>query len=88
MARTLEIPAVVGMKDITTSVKNGDTLIVDGNEGIVIINPDEETLRKYKSLYEEFQKEKEELKKLINVKTIGKSGKAIEISGNIGKLKM
>lgn len=85
MARTLEIPAVVGMKDITTSVKNGDTLIVDGNEGTVIINPDEETLRKYKSLYEEFQKEKEELKKLINVKTIGKSGKAIEISGNIGK---
>lgn len=85
MARTLEIPAVVGMKDITTSVKNGDTLIVDGNEGIVIVNPDEETLRKYKSLYEEFQKEKEELKKLINVKTIGKSGKAIEICGNIGK---
>lgn len=85
MARTLEIPAVVGMNDITSSVKNGDTLIVDGNEGIVIINPDEETLNKYKLLYEEFQKEKEELKKLISVKTVTKSGKAIEVSGNIGK---
>ena len=42
MARTLEIPAVVGLGDITTAVKNGDTVIVDGITGDVIINPSEE----------------------------------------------
>ena len=48
MARTLEIPAIVGLENITTSVKDGDTVIVDGVEGVVIINPDENTLSIYK----------------------------------------
>ncbi|NOV77675.1 phosphoenolpyruvate-protein kinase (PTS system EI component) [Clostridium saccharobutylicum] len=49
MARTLEIPAVLGLGDITTSVKNGDMIIVDGIEGNVIINPSEEVLAEYKA---------------------------------------
>ena len=61
MARTLEIPAVVGLGDITTSVKNGDLVIVDGIEGVAIINPSEE------------------------VETVTKSGKRVEVCGNIGK---
>ncbi|NMM62182.1 phosphoenolpyruvate--protein phosphotransferase [Clostridium sp. P21] len=85
MARTLEIPAVVGLNDITTSVKNGDTVIVDGNEGIVIINPDENTIKEYEVKKEGYEKEKEELKKLINVKTVTKAGKRVEVAGNIGK---
>jgi phosphotransferase system enzyme I (PtsI) len=85
MARTLEIPAVVGLKNITTSVKNGDLVIVDGIEGNVIINPDEETVAAYKAKREQFLKEQEELKKLIEVKTTTKSGKRIEVCGNIGK---
>ena len=44
MARTLEIPAVVGLGDITKSVKNGDSIIVDGIEGFAIINPTEEVI--------------------------------------------
>lgn len=48
MARTLEIPAVVGLNDITDSVKDGDLIIVDGVEGEVIINPDKNTLNTYK----------------------------------------
>ncbi len=62
MARTLEIPAIVGMKDITKSVKNGDVVIVDGIEGIVIINPDKETIEKYEESKRTFLKEKEEIK--------------------------
>ncbi len=62
MARTLEIPAIVGMKDITESVKNGDVVIVDGIEGIVIINPDKETIEKYEESKRIFLKEKEEIK--------------------------
>lgn len=85
MARTLEIPAVVGLGDITTSVKNGDTIIVDGIEGIAIINPDYSIIKKYRDKKEKFQEEQEELKKLIEVKTKTKSGKRVEVCGNIGK---
>jgi len=59
MARALKIPSVVGLNDITRQAKNGDVLIVDGNLGVVIINPDAETLLKYrqkKDQYEEFER--------------------------------
>ncbi|MGG5463035.1 phosphoenolpyruvate--protein phosphotransferase [Clostridium sp. B9] len=85
MARTLEIPAVVGLGDITTSVKNGDAIIVDGVEGVAIINPDEATINEYKARLEKYKAELEELKKLIEVKTTTKSGRRIEVCGNIGK---
>jgi phosphotransferase system enzyme I (PtsI) len=85
MARTLEIPAIVGLNDITTSVVNGDKVIVDGSEGLVIINPNEATIEEYQAKQAEFEKEKERLKSLINVKTITKAGKRIEVCGNIGK---
>ena len=57
MAKSLEIPAVVGSVEATIKIKTGDMLIVDGTMGVVIINPDEETLRIYQ----------EEEKKLIGV---------------------
>lgn len=85
MARTLEIPAVLGLGDITTSVKTGDSVIVDGLTGDVIINPSEEVMAEYTKKKEKFQAEQEELKKLIDVKTTTKSGRRIEVCGNIGK---
>ncbi|MBE6047267.1 MAG: phosphoenolpyruvate--protein phosphotransferase [Clostridium sp.] len=85
MARTLEIPAVLGLGDITDAVKNGDTVILDGITGDVIINPSEEVIAEYKSKKEKFTAEQEELKKLIDVKTTTKSGKRVEVCGNIGK---
>jgi len=85
MARTLEIPAVLGLGDITTSVKTGDMIIVDGIEGDVIINPSKEQLDEYTSRKQKFQEEQEELKQLIDVKTTTKSGKRIEVCGNIGQ---
>ncbi|WP_143316988.1 phosphoenolpyruvate--protein phosphotransferase [Clostridium sp. HBUAS56017] len=85
MARTLEIPAVLGLGDITTSVKNGDLVILDGISGDVIINPCEDVIAEYKAKKEKFTAEQEELKKLIDVKTTTKSGKRIEVCGNIGK---
>ena len=85
MARTLEIPAVLGLGDITTCVKTGDMIIVDGITGDVIINPSEEVTAEYKAKKEKFQAEQEELKKLIDIKTTTKSGRRIEVCGNIGK---
>ncbi len=67
MARALEIPAVIGLKDITARVDQSDQLIVDGTNGIVIINPDEETLNRYRQEEVEikvFEKKLEELKDL------------------------
>ena len=84
MARTLEIPAIVGLKDITTSVKNGDMVIVDGIEGICIINPEQSVIDEYTAKREKFLAEQEELKKLISVKTVTKSGRRVEVCGNIG----
>lgn len=85
MARTLEIPAVVGLGDITTSVKNGDIIIVDGMEGLALINPDQQTIDEYTAKKEKFHAEQEELKKLIEVKTVTKGGRRVEVCGNIGK---
>ena len=85
MARTLEIPAVLGLGDITDCVKNGDTVIVDGLTGDVIINPSDDVLAEYEAKKEKFRQEQEELKKLIDVKTTTKSGRRIEVCGNIGK---
>ncbi len=85
MARTLEIPAVVGLGDITTSVRNGDIIIVDGIEGLALINPDQKTIDEYTAKKEKFHAEQEELKKLIEVKTVTKGGRRVEVCGNIGK---
>jgi len=57
MAKALEIPAVVGAVEATVKIRAGDTLIVDGSMGVVIINPDEDTLRIYR----------EEVQKLIGI---------------------
>jgi phosphotransferase system enzyme I (PtsI) len=87
MARTLEIPAVVGLNDITENVKNGDLIIVDGTEGFAIINPDEVTVKEYTEKKKKYEEEKEELKKLIDHETVTKAGKRVEVCGNIGKAK-
>lgn len=84
MSRSLEIPAVVGTKNITESVKQGDFVIVDGITGEVIINPDEQTITAYKARQSAFLQEKEELKQLVNDKTVTKEGKHVELAANIG----
>ncbi|MBP1743947.1 MAG: ptsI [Firmicutes bacterium] len=84
MARTLEIPAVVGMADITCSVSTGDLVIVDGVKGEVLINPDSGTLSHYRALKETYEIEKKQLRSLIGKKIIDKNGRHIEIAANIG----
>ncbi|MGL5068203.1 MAG: phosphoenolpyruvate--protein phosphotransferase [Sarcina sp.] len=85
MARTLEIPAIVGLGNITETVNDGDVVILDGLEGIAIVNPTEEVIAEYVAKKEAFVAEQEELKKLIDVKTVTKSGTRVEVCGNIGK---
>src|SRR5262249_7347149 len=56
MAGALEIPAVVGLGKFITDVSGGDLVIVDGNRGILILNPDEETLARYKRTQSSFRR--------------------------------
>ncbi|WP_414043521.1 phosphoenolpyruvate--protein phosphotransferase [Macrococcus animalis] len=84
MSRSLEIPAVVGTKDVTSQVSQGDFIIVDGIAGEVIINPDETTITAYKQKQSEFLEEKELLKQLVNDKTVSSEGTHVELAANIG----
>ena len=87
MARTLEIPAVVGVKNVTKMVSNGDFVIIDGDSGIIIINPSEKEIELYRMKKENYQHLKDSLVGLIGEKTITKDGISIEIAGNIGSSK-
>ncbi len=84
MARSLEIPAVVGTKDITGQVRNGDTVIVDGLEGTIIINPSDEELAVYKEKQESFARQKEVWAKLKDEPTFSEDGEQVELAANIG----
>ena len=84
MARSLEIPAIVGAKSITDLVKEGDIIIVDGLEGDVLVHPEEKDLSFYEEKAKQFENQKAEWNKLKNEKTYTADGKHIELAANIG----
>jgi len=83
MAKSLEIPAVVGLETVTSNVKNDSDIIVDGNRGIVIINPSKATTKKYKSEKKRFEKFEQHLGKLKNLPARTLDGKEITLAANI-----
>lgn len=84
MARSLEIPAVVGLGDITKEVFGGETIIVDGIDGIVIVNPDNKTLDEYKIKKDNYISRVEKLKMLKDLPAITPDGKQVALVSNIG----
>lgn len=84
MARSLEIPAVVGTESITKDVKDGDMLIADGLDGDAIIDPTDAQIEEYTKKGEAFAKQKEEWKKLKNEPSVTANGKKFIIAANIG----
>ncbi|MEZ8967192.1 phosphoenolpyruvate-protein phosphotransferase PtsI [Vibrio breoganii] len=87
MARSLELPAIVGTNDITKRVKNGDMLILDAMNNKIIINPTEAQLNEAKQVRDTFQAEKAELAKLKDLPAITLDGHQVEVCGNIGTVK-
>ncbi len=83
MAKSLEIPAVVGTVEATVKIKSGDILIVDGSMGIVIVEPDEETLRLYQQEEKKLAGVAEKFMLAKDLPAITRDGKKIEISANI-----
>ena len=84
MSRSLEIPAVVGTKEATKSIKTGDIVVVDGIDGEVVINPSEDVLATFKQKKADFQKQKDEWAKLVNDQTTTSDGEHVELAANIG----
>lgn len=84
MARSLEIPAVVGTQDVLTHVSNGDLVIVDGLAGDVIINPSEEIVAEYRTKQHEYDLQIAEWKKLRDEPTLTKDKVQVELAANIG----
>jgi phosphotransferase system enzyme I (PtsI) len=83
MAGALEIPAVVGLGRFLTDVSGGDTIIVDGNRGVLILNPDDETLERYTRLRTSFQSFESALDELKELPAETKDGTPVTLLGNI-----
>ena len=84
MARSLELPAVVGIKGVLNEVKEGETVIMDGEEGGLFLDPSPELIAEYVAKKEKLAAEKEELKKLISEEAVTTDGRKVDIWGNIG----
>ena len=87
MARSLELPAVVGVKGVLSEAKEGEAVVMDGEAGVLFLNPAEDVIKEYNDKKEKIKTEKEELKKLITEEAITPDGRKVDIWGNIGNPK-
>lgn len=83
MAKSLEIPAVVGLEKITKIVQNGDTILIDGNRGVIIAAPQKKTLERYDAEKKKYKEQELELATLKNLPCQTLDGHKIELSANI-----
>ena len=83
VARSLGIPAVVALEDLTECVSGGDTVIIDGNRGIVIVNPDKATIQQYEEYSQEFSELGQRLDAIRAKPAITRDGTKITLLGNI-----
>jgi len=83
LARALEIPAVVGLELATSSISSGDSIIIDGSSGAVVINPDDETFREYLHRKQYYEYCERELAKLRDLPAETVDGHRIVLKGNV-----
>src|SRR5881398_2077629 len=83
LARSLNIPAVLGLHDITAKLETGQHVLVDGSDGWLIVNPTSETLERYKQIESRRAKVTAQLKQLRETTSITRDGRHIVLSANI-----
>ena len=83
LAGALELPAVVGVGDFLSDVAGGETIVIDGNNGEVIIDPDEETLERFRASEEKYKHETQRLESFRPLRSETKDGTRIQLMGNI-----
>ena len=86
IAQNLDIPALVGMQDISTKIKGDELAIIDGNQSLLIINPSDQEVSEYKEKIEKEKEERQRLEKVKNLEAKTLDGKVCEVSANIGNL--
>ena len=84
MARSLELPAVVGIGEILKDLENNQTIIINGNTGAVIIDPSKESIDECLKLKDEFDKKRALLKEYAHKDAVSKDGTKIRVYANIG----
>ena len=87
MARSLELPAIVGTSDVTKQVKNGDFLILDAVNNKIYVNPTAEIVEELKAVQNQYVSEKNELVKLKDLPAITLDGHQVEVCANIGTVR-
>lgn len=83
VARSLNIPSIVALHHAHQLILEGDCLIVDGSQGIIIVNPDKYVLDEYRLRQSQFELEKQKLRRLKSVKAVTLDGTAIDLLANI-----
>jgi phosphoenolpyruvate-protein phosphotransferase (PTS system enzyme I) len=83
ISRALRIPAVVGMKVISKYITTGDFVIIDGYDGVVIVNPREETIAKYREKTEEYKIQEKKLSQIVDLPCQTADKKRVEITSNL-----
>ena len=83
VARAMGIPAVVGLKTITAELSGGDVVIVDGNRGLVVINPDEATIARFREAEQRFHRMEKDLGDLRDLPAVTPDGHEVLLWGNI-----
>lgn len=83
IARTLDLPAVVGLEQATLHVKDGDTLILDGAAGVLVVDPDKETLAHYRQRQKDLVQREKDLKAILRLPAVTKDGRKIKLGGNV-----
>ncbi len=83
MSRSMNVPAVVGLRCISALARQGDRIIVDGIEGKVLIQPDEKTIDYYRNLQEKYYATERRLAELRDLPCVTLDGKEIELSANL-----
>ncbi|NIK78202.1 phosphotransferase system enzyme I (PtsI) [Paenibacillus castaneae] len=86
MARSLEIPAIVGAGSAVNEIPEFSTIIMDANQGVILVNPSSEELESYQDKKQKDDVRRTELKGLRDQPTLSKDGKQVELAANIGSL--
>lgn len=84
MARSLEIPAVLGTKNVVSKVNDGDKIIIDGVHGTVVVNPTDQQVKEYEVMKKNYADVKKRLMDFKDQKTLTKDDHQVELAGNIG----
>ncbi|HLB25500.1 MAG TPA: phosphoenolpyruvate--protein phosphotransferase [Nitrospirota bacterium] len=83
MARSLELPAIVGLETISQEVKTGDSIVVDGSQGLVVVNPDQDTFLEYLERQRKYKYFERELIKISRLPAVTTDGHEVHLAANV-----